>query len=64
MVVSLEPGDVRMWCTYPGGQSGNAGSVYYNNLIQSWEQGRPYEIRMMAEPSHDKSLYTLQISQE
>lgn len=65
MVVSLESSGIRMWATYPGGQSGNAGSVYYNNLIPSWEAGRHYEIQMMAAPSAaKKNLFTLHISEE
>lgn len=66
MVVSLEPSHVRMWATYPGGQSGNAGSFYYNNLIPSWEQGRYYELEMMATPAdaRENALYTLNISHE
>jgi penicillin amidase len=65
MVVSLEPSGVRMWCTYPGGQSGNAGSVYYNNLISSWEQGHLFEIPMMSRPANTSdALYTLHLSGE
>ncbi|HTF20223.1 MAG TPA: penicillin acylase family protein [Chryseolinea sp.] len=66
MVVSLEPSGIRMWATYPGGQSGNAGSFYYNNLIPSWEQGRLYELQMLADPTEgsEHALYTLHISNE
>ncbi|MBS1680633.1 MAG: penicillin acylase family protein [Bacteroidetes bacterium] len=33
MVVSLEKAGVKAWGVYPGGQSGNPGSPYYNNMI-------------------------------
>lgn len=55
MVVSLEPSGVRMWATYPGGQSGNPGSYYYNNLIPSWERGQHYELQMMKAPADGQS---------
>ncbi|HYC85171.1 MAG TPA: penicillin acylase family protein, partial [Chryseosolibacter sp.] len=33
MVVSLEKSGVKAWGTYPGGQSGNPGSRFYDNLL-------------------------------
>lgn len=65
MVVSLDPSGIRMWATYPGGQSGNAGSRYYNNLIPSWEAGRHRELQMLKSPAEagENQLYTLRISQ-
>jgi penicillin G amidase len=64
MVVSLEPKGVRIWATYPGGQSGNAGSQFYNNLMHSWEQGQHYELSMFKnrEDRHANERYTLLIS--
>ena len=35
MVVALEP-RVRAYGVYPGGQSGNPGSPFYNNLLETW----------------------------
>lgn len=64
MVVSLEPMGVRMWATYPGGQSGNAGSRYYNNLIPSWEAGRHRELQLLRSPEEagENQLYILRFS--
>jgi penicillin amidase len=64
MVVSLEPAGVRMWMTYPGGQSGNAGSIFYNNLIPSWEQGhhKPLPMFRNTHEARKRQLYTLLIS--
>ena len=61
MVVSLEPSRVKMWATYPGGQSGNPGSIYYNNFISSWEQGRHHELQLMStrRDAQKYGLYTL-----
>jgi penicillin amidase len=39
MVVALGP-QVRAYGIYPGGQSGNPGSFYYDNLVETWRQGR------------------------
>lgn len=36
MVVSLEKSGVKAWGVYPGGQSGNPGSPFYNNMIDVW----------------------------
>lgn len=33
----------RAWVVYPGGQSGNPGSKYYDNFIDTWAQGKYYE---------------------
>jgi len=38
MVVQLGP-EVKAWGIYPGGQSGNPGSKYYDNMIDEWVDG-------------------------
>ena len=38
MVVELAP-EVRAWTTYPGGQSGNPASPWYDNRISQWVDG-------------------------
>lgn len=65
MVVSLEPNGVRMWGTYPGGQSGNAGSRFYNNLIPTWEQGRHPELQFMKSQADagPNQLYTIHLNE-
>ncbi|MBS1488631.1 MAG: penicillin acylase family protein [Bacteroidetes bacterium] len=40
MVVSLEKSGVRAWGVYPGGQSGNPGSPYYNSMLDVWTADR------------------------
>jgi penicillin G amidase len=40
MVVSLEKSGINAWGVYPGGQSGNPGSPYYNNLLELWTKGK------------------------
>ena len=43
MVVALGP-QVRAYGVYPGGQSGNPGSPYYNNLLETWRVGQLDEL--------------------
>lgn len=50
MVVQLKPGDIRAWGHYPGGQSGNPGSAYYDNMIDDWVAGRYYELAFLKSP--------------
>lgn len=39
-VVELDPDGVRAWGIYPGGQSGNPGSMWYTNYTQQWAAGQ------------------------
>jgi penicillin amidase len=39
MVVALGP-QVKAFGVYPGGQSGNAGSFYYDNMVETWRKGQ------------------------
>lgn len=43
MVVSLEK-EVKAWGVYPGGQSGNPGSPYYDKFVDDWAQGKYHEL--------------------
>ena len=43
MVVELGP-EVKAWGNYPGGQSGNPGSKSYEDRVDDWAAGRPYEL--------------------
>ncbi len=46
MVVELGK-NVKAYGVYPGGQSGNPGSFYYDNLIDTWANGRLQELLFM-----------------
>jgi penicillin amidase len=50
MIVSLEE-PIKAYGVYPGGQSGNPGSYYYDNLIDSWASGEYYELENKAKAS-------------
>jgi penicillin amidase len=34
---------------YPGGQSGNPGSKFYDNMVDDWAAGKYYSLWMMNE---------------
>jgi penicillin amidase len=46
MVVHLTP-KTEAYAVYPGGQSGNPGSRYYDSFIATWEKGEYYTIWVM-----------------
>ena len=56
MIVEL--GDhVNAYGIYPGGQSGNPGSHFYDNMIESWSKGEHYKLLIMNNPgSHDDKV--------
>ena len=43
MVVALGP-QVRAYGVYPGGQSGNPGSLFYDNMLETWRVGQLQEL--------------------
>ncbi len=36
--------NIEAYGVYPGGQSGNPGSKYYDNFIESWSTGKYYNL--------------------
>lgn len=46
MVVQLSS-PTEAWGVYPGGESGNPGSKYYDNFIDEWAAGKYYELWFM-----------------
>lgn len=56
MVVSLTP-EIDAYGIYPGGQSGNPGSYYYDDGMDAWVSGRYHRLWMMqASESKDKRI--------
>jgi len=51
---------------YPGGQSGNPGSPYYNNLLGLWTQGSyvKFHFANEAEKMKGKELATITLNAE
>ena len=54
MVVALGP-QVKAWGIYPGGQSGNPGSKYYDNMIDDWVKGNIYKLVFLKSPDEKNS---------
>lgn len=48
MVVSLTP-ETQAYGIYPGGESGNPGSPYYDTFVDRWAAGKYYPLWMMKE---------------
>jgi penicillin amidase len=58
MVVSLERTKVKAWGVYPGGQSGNPGSPFYNNMLLPWSRGEYFQLQFESDPQKMKSVYS------
>ncbi|MEJ7627266.1 MAG: penicillin acylase family protein [Ferruginibacter sp.] len=52
MIVSLTK-DIEAFGVYPGGQSGNPGSRFYDNFIDPWVAGKYYTLWMMKKEETD-----------
>jgi penicillin amidase len=46
MIIHLES-DTEAWVVYPGGQSGNPGSRYYDSFVDTWAKGSYYRAWVM-----------------
>jgi penicillin amidase len=66
MVVSLEKAGVQAWGVYPGGQSGNPGSPYYNSLLGLWTKGEYVKFHFANRPENlkGKELATITLNAE
>ncbi|WP_299223714.1 penicillin acylase family protein [uncultured Psychroserpens sp.] len=45
---------------YPGGQSGNPGSIYYDNFIDDWAVGNYYNLLFMQDQNHTEKIISTQ----
>jgi penicillin amidase len=39
----VDEGAMKAYIVYPGGESGNPGSAYYDNMVNTWAKGQYYE---------------------
>lgn len=39
----VDEGTMKAYVVYPGGESGNPGSAYYDNMVKTWANGQYYE---------------------
>lgn len=49
MIVELSD-KIHALGVYPGGQSGNPGSPYYDNMVNTWAKGEYYELLLLSKP--------------
>jgi penicillin G amidase len=58
--------EVEAYGIYPGGQSGNPGSPYFENMLDDWTQGRYNRLLFMkkADEAPDQRLFTLSFSRK
>lgn len=54
MIVELS-NPVNAYGIYPGGQSGNPGSKYYDSFVDSWVEGKNYKLDFFAEEDDAKN---------
>ncbi|MEQ1799093.1 MAG: penicillin acylase family protein [Lacibacter sp.] len=61
MIVQLTK-ETESYVVYPGGQSGNPGSKFYDNFVDTWAKGEYYKAWMMkkGEEKNEKVKWTLQ----
>jgi penicillin amidase len=62
MVVSLEKSGIKAWGVYPGGQSGNPGSYYYSNLLDTWVADKHFQLSFPHAADEGNSLYTVSLN--
>jgi len=65
MIVSLEP-EIKAWGVYPGGQSGNPGSPYYDGFVDTWIEGELDELLFLKtmDVSHHRVKSVLNLETE
>lgn len=51
MIVEMDKEGVKGYAVYPGGQSGNAGSHFYDSMVDYWERGEYYPLLFLKSPS-------------
>jgi penicillin G amidase len=59
MVTELQH-KTRAWVIYPGGQSGNPGSRYYDNFINLWRDGKYIEVQLIKSPEDNSNVLFMQ----
>lgn len=61
MVVELDKEWPKAYGLYPGGQSGNPGSKYYDNLVEPWSKGELKELLFLKnDQENSERIITLQ----
>lgn len=59
MIVAMTPTGPSGYGVYPGGQSGNPGSKYFDNFMSTWAAGKNYPHRFLERPELPGALAKL-----
>ena len=64
IIIELDPAGVKAWGHYPGGQSGNPGSIYYDNMVEAWASGQYFDLLFMSKPdtNHSRIIFSQTIT--
>jgi len=62
MVVELDADWPKAYGVYPGGQSGNPGSKYYDNMVRRWARGELDTLLFLKEPQAVRNELPIQIT--
>ena len=60
MIVDLNPNGVKAYGVYPGGQSGNPASSYYEDMIDVWAAGNYFDLNLMHQPNENPDNILIQ----
>jgi penicillin amidase len=55
MIVELGP-ETKAYGIYPGGQSGNPGSAFYDNMVDDWVAGKYYSLHIYDKEKQPEGL--------
>jgi penicillin amidase len=55
IIIELDPAGIKAWGHYPGGQSGNPGSKYYDNMVEAWANGDYFDLLFLTTPDESNS---------
>jgi len=61
MIVHMDT-PIEAYGVYPGGQSGNPGSRYYDNFVDQWSNGQYYRLLFMDEKAVSEKKYKWKMS--
>jgi len=64
IIVELDPAGVKAWGHYPGGQSGNPASRFYDNMVMPWANGEYFDLLFLTTPDagNKRILYIQKIN--
>ncbi len=61
MIVEMKKDQIHAFGIYPGGQSGNPGSKFYDQMIFNWSKGAYYELKFLDSIPVEENAYAKMI---